>query len=287
MIKAAIDIGSNSVRMLVGEIKNGSIKVIGQYLRTTRLGKTAQGGSLNDEAVRRTLRVLAEFKTILKKYDIEKKPLVAATSAVREAADREQFKRMILDSLGWELQILSGAEEAAYSYRGAVSVVDAPAVVVDVGGGSTELICQSGGKIFAKSVPAGAVRLYNGEIEPNDLPQLLNPLKAIGQAAPQNAVLVGVGGTITSLAAIKSGLRVYCRSQINGVKFTRAEIAAYYNELKALTAAEILAKYPLLAEREDIICSGIKIYLELFELLGFGEIVVSDAGILDGLLLSV
>ena len=100
MMKAAIDIGSNSIRMLVGNVEDGVVQVEAQYLRTTRLGKTEKGGNLNPEAVERTLAALAEFHEILQVYGLEKNPVVAATSAVREAADGVDFKKKIADRLG-------------------------------------------------------------------------------------------------------------------------------------------------------------------------------------------
>ena len=290
MRKAAIDIGSNSIRLLVGDVENGKVWVVAQRLRTTRLGKTEKGGCLNPEAVARTLAALAEFREILADYGLDKKPVVAATSAVREAADGEQFKKRIAEELGWELQVLSGEEEAQKSYLGAAAVAAAEnsnVAVIDVGGGSTELIFSAAdGAISGRSVPVGAVRLHSGEVSRNDLPQVLSPLQKLYGGSGKAMTFVGVGGTITSLAAMKRRLQVYCREEINGVVLTKAELSAYYNELTALSAEEILKRYPLLKNREDIIADGIAIYLALFEMLDFTEIIVSDAGILDGLLLT-
>lgn len=289
MMKAAIDIGSNSIRMLVGDAADGRVRMTAQYLRTTRLGKTAKGGSLNPEAVERTLAALAEFHEILQSCGLEKKPVVAATSAVREAADREDFKKKIADRLGWDLQILTGEEEARYSYKGAAAAAGTkPAAVIDVGGGSTELIfSDADGAICGRSVAVGAVRLHSGEVKRADLPQVLAPLQELYEQSGAAMTFVGVGGTITSLAAMKKRLTAYSRAEINGVVLTKAELTAYYNELTALNGEEILQRYPLLQNREDIITDGIAVYLALAELLGFDEIIVSDAGILDGLLLGV
>ena len=285
MLKAAVDIGSNSVRLLVGSVEKGRVQVAEQHLRTTRLGKTAKGGSLNKDAVARTIGALAEFKEILAKFGLQNSPVVAATSAVREAADKAEFAALIEKELGWRLQILDGEEEAALSYLGASSVVSEPAAVIDVGGGSTELIFAKDGKIVGRSVPVGAVRLHLGEVAAEDLAHSLQPLADLYAARQGGLVFVGVGGTITSLAAMKLGLKEYCREKINGVVITAAELAAYYEELQKMTAANILAKYPLLQNREDIICHGIAVYLTLAQLLPMAQIVVSDAGILDGLLL--
>ncbi|MGI5824617.1 MAG: hypothetical protein ACOX7J_03510 [Bacillota bacterium] len=285
MIKAAVDIGSNSVRLLIGQVENGRVLALSQHLRTTRLGKTVKGGRLNAEAVARTLAALADFKKIVDKFGVRDNPVVAATSAVREAADKDDFARLILENFGWDLEILSGESEAEMSYLGATSVVEEAAAVIDVGGGSTELIFAEDGKITGKSAPVGAVRLHLGEAKREDLPMILEPLKKLFDRKKGSKTLVGVGGTITSLAAMKHKLREYSRQSINGTVITKEELASYYNELRQLEAAEILKKYPLLKNREDIICDGIAIYLVLADLLAFREIIVSDAGILDGLLL--
>ena len=287
MMKAAVDIGSNSIRLLIGDVENGTVRAVEQHLRTTRLGKTAKGGNLNQDAVARTLVALAEFKEILCKYGLQDSPVVAATSAVREAADKDSFARLIDEKLGWQLRILSGQEEAAFSYAGATSVVAVPAAVIDVGGGSTELIFAKDSEIVGKSVPVGAVRLHLAEVGATELPCMLKPLADLYAQRQGSLIFVGVGGTITSLAAMKLGLKEYCREKINGTVITAAELLAYYKELKAMTHEEILAKYPLLQNREDIICHGVAVYLALADLLPMKEIVVSDAGILDGLLLQV
>lgn len=282
MKKAAIDIGSNSVRMLIGEVKEGKVYVLEQHLRTTRLGKTAKGGYLNNQAVGRTLDVLVEFKAVLEKYNLQSNPITVATSAVREAADKEDFRRLIKTSLGWNLQILSGEDEARFSYIGAAAVIKENAAVVDVGGGSTELIYSENGKIYGQSVPVGAVRLHNGEVNKNEFIRMLQPLKNLYAKSEEPLVLVGVGGTVTSVAAMKNNLTEYTREAVNGTVITEGDLQSFYTEISAMSDYEVLKKYPLLKNREDIICDGILIYMQL---LGCKRIIAADSGILDGLLL--
>lgn len=285
MKKAAIDIGSNSVRMLIGEVKEGKVYVLEQHLRTTRLGKTAKGGYLNNQAVGRTLDVLVEFKAVLEKYNLQSNPITVATSAVREAADKEDFRRLIKTSLGWNLQILSGEDEARFSYIGAAAVIKENAAVVDVGGGSTELIYSENGKIYGQSVPVGAVRLHNGEVNKNEFIRMLQPLKNLYAKSEEPLVLVGVGGTVTSVAAMKNNLTEYTREAVNGTVITEGDLQSFYTEISAMSDYEVLKKYPLLKNREDIICDGILIYMAIFQLLGCKRIIAADSGILDGLLL--
>ncbi len=282
--RGAIDIGSNSVRLLIGQVEEGYLTVNRQELRTTRLGKTPKGEPLDREAVAKTLSALEEFRRILQEMNIVEPPVVAATSAVREAADGDAFARLLTERLGWRLRILTGADEARYSYVGAAAVVGENAAVLDVGGGSTELIVRKKTGICCRSVPVGAVRLHLGEIQRRQLPLLLRPL-AESAGEQLETPFVGVGGTITSLAAMKNHLVEYRREWINGTVLTQTELRAYGQEADTLAPQELLARYPLLQKRGDILGDGIAIYLALMELLGFSRIVVSDAGILDGLLL--
>lgn len=284
MIRSAIDIGSNSVRLLIGEVADDKVLALEQHLYTTRLGRTKKGEKLDALAVEKTISALKKFESIINKY-VAAKPIVVATSAVREAADKADFSDLIYRELGWELKILSGEEEAKLSFKGATSIVRENAAVIDVGGGSTELIIDLDGKIIGKSVAVGAVRLNLGEIKRENLRSELLPLKANYVSMESKIIFVGVGGTITSLAAMKKKLNNYDRNKVNGCIITKFDLLTYYDELKKMTAEETIKKYPLLKNREDIICDGIEVYLALADLLGFKEITVSDAGILDGLLL--
>lgn len=299
-MQAAIDIGSNTVRLLIGEVAAGRVQVHSQALLTTRLGNTKVGERLSVEGRQKTIDALQQFAEQLRQAGVEQPPVVAATSAVREAADGADFQQEVQQKLGWQLQILSGAEEAACSFAGAASVLEpkpGPAerlgsgraleqvAVIDVGGGSTELICQQpGGRILGKSVRVGAVRLFNDEARPEDLPQLL------AQLVPENGLgqvkhFISVGGTITLVAALLENIAEYRREAVSGRAVSRAEIVALRELLAPLSPAARLQRYPMLLGREDIIIAGLTIYLALADLLGAAEFVASDAGLLDGLLL--
>lgn len=284
-MQAAIDIGSNTVRLLIGEVQNGRVNAVLQQLFTTRLGDARVGGCLSTEGKAKTIAALKSFAAELPKWGVAAPPIVAATSAVREAADGEQFKQLVADELGWQLSILSGEQEAACSYAGAASVGQAGAVVIDVGGGSTEVICRSEqGVVCSKSVKVGAVRLFKQEVALSELRQTLLPLM---QVLPLGGgrQFVSVGGTITMLAAMLLNLEQYSRQAVSGYCMPRATLNSLLAELAPLSPAERLQKYPMLAGREDIIIAGLQIYLELADLLGAEEFIASDAGLLDGLLL--
>lgn len=292
-MQAAIDIGSNTVRLLIGEVVAGSVNVHSQALLTTRLGNTRVGDRLSSEGRAKTIEALRRFKQQIAAAGVKQPPVVAATSAVREASDGADFQQEIWQQLGWRLQILSGDVEAACSYTGAASVLkqltgaaDGQPVIIDVGGGSTELISQQpDGTIFGKSVKVGAVRLFNGEVAQEDLRPMLAELLTVLPVVDRPYRFVSVGGTITLVAALLAGIEVYDRSAVSGRRVSRAEIERLCADLQPLTPAERLQKYPLLQGREDIILAGLNIYLTLADLLGAAEFIASDAGLLDGLLL--
>lgn len=292
-MQAAIDIGSNTVRLLIGEVVAGSVNVHSQALLTTRLGNTRVGDRLSSEGRAKTIEALRQFKQQIAAAGVKQPPVVAATSAVREASDGADFQQEIWQQLGWRLQILSGDVEAACSYTGAASVLnqltgaaDGQPVIIDVGGGSTELISQQpDGTIFGKSVNVGAVRLFNGEVAQENLRPMLAELLTVLPVVDRPYRFVSVGGTITLVAALLAGIEVYDRSAVSGRRVSRAEIERLCADLQPLTPAERLQKYPLLQGREDIILAGLNIYLTLADLLGAAEFIASDAGLLDGLLL--
>lgn len=285
-MKAAIDIGSNTVRLLIGEVEDGRVRALHQQLFTTRLGDTTVGGKLSPVGREKTIAALRSFAAVLAEWGVESAPIVAATSAVREAADGADFAREVQDKLGWQLRILAGEQEAACSYAGAASCGSAGAVVIDVGGGSTEVICrEADGQIRGKSVKVGAVRLFSGEVAMADLRDTLRPLLDVLPKDGERE-FVSVGGTITMLAAMLLNLQEYSREAVSGYRVSVAQLQQLLAELAPLTPEQRLAAYPQLAGREDIIISGLQIYLELAELFAAQEFVASDAGLLDGLLLS-
>ena len=170
--------------------------------------------------------------------------------------------------------------------RQLTGAADGQPVIIDVGGGSTELISQQpDGTIFGKSVKVGAVRLFNGEVAQENLRPMLAELLTVLPVVDRPYRFVSVGGTITLVAALLAGIEVYDRSAVSGRRVSRAEIERLCADLQPLTPAERLQKYPLLQGREDIILAGLNIYLTLADLLGAAEFIASDAGLLDGLLL--
>lgn len=286
VMRAAVDIGSNTVRLLIGSVEDGRVQVCCQMLVTTRLGDTEVGGRLSAAGRAKTIEALHLFAGEMAAHGVAGPPVVAATSAVREAADGEDFRREVWRELAWRLLILSGDQEAACSFSGAASLCDGRAVVIDVGGGSTEMICaDSEGRINGRSVRVGAVRLFNGEVPADKLGSCLRELLTVLPEDRDDLQFVSVGGTITLLAAMLAGVEQYTREAVHGRAVTVEQLRQLYDELAPLTPAERLARYPLMAGREDIILSGIEIYLTLADMCGARQFMASDAGLLDGLLL--
>jgi exopolyphosphatase/guanosine-5'-triphosphate,3'-diphosphate pyrophosphatase len=268
------------------------VQVQRQEIITTRLGNTQVGSKLSEIGREKTIAALKRFAEIMREEGVTSAPIVAATSAVREAADGEDFQHEVGEKLGWELLILAGEEEAACSYAGAASVISKDgrsgnSVIIDVGGGSTEMISRhTDGSICGKSVKVGAVRLFNGEVSRENLRSMLAELLEVLPDNRDELRFVSVGGTITLLAALLAGISEYRREAVSGRIVSVTDLQALKAEMQPLTPAARLQKYPLLLGREDIIICGIDIYLTLAELTGSKEFVASDAGLLDGLLLS-
>lgn len=282
----AIDIGTNSVRLLIGQREAGRVKPVCRQLSTTRLGQGLQKtGLLQEEAVRRTVQTLACYARILEEYGVKKYRAVA-TSAVRDAANRELLLKAAREQ-GLEVEIISGEEEAWLSYTGAVSVhreLKNP-VVLDIGGGSTEMIFQLQGQIRSSSTDVGAVRCTEASWSEEDIRQAL--AEALTQLPPSPFSLVGVGGTITTLAAIDQELEPYDSQRVQGYVLTKKAVEAIEKRLSALSLEERRQVPGLQPERADIILAGIKILRVILDQLAVAELVVSESDILDGIILSL
>lgn len=282
MILAGIDIGSNSIRYLVGRRGDLGIEVITQGLRTTRLGLAPRGEALFVDGMALTIEAINEFLVIFADYAIDK-IRIFATSAVREASNGAEFVADIFNATGLEVEILTGKEEAYFSFLGATSFSSACNAVIDIGGGSTELFYRGAGEALqGNSVPVGAVRLKTGEVSTDEALGLLNILTT---DMPTGLKICGVGGTITSLGVMKLGLTTYSREALKGVVITREDLQNFSSELAGISAKERETLYPLLGKRADIIIEGIFILLALMEKVNVDEIIPSDAGIIDGILL--
>jgi exopolyphosphatase/guanosine-5'-triphosphate,3'-diphosphate pyrophosphatase len=295
-IVGAIDIGTNSTRLLVAEISEaGKIRVLRSDMRTTRLGENIRERVLLWPAMERTLEVLKKF--IRDAVDLNVACVIlAATSAVRDAANKEEFISLIKRETGHEINILSGAEEARLSYLGVVSGLDnnyEQVTVIDVGGGSTEFTWSAPKGLVFKSFNVGAVRMTESNDSYEQIyDNLSNQIKLAGQSlmpeetASLPTALVGVGGTVTTMAAIRLGLRVYNPELVHGSKLNIGDVSAILNLLIGCDLEDRKQIYGLQPERADIIIAGVRIVHCAMTILKQAVITVSESDILHGLALA-
>jgi len=269
-------------------------------LATVRLGEgLARSGRLSQAAMARGAEALSRFAASLASHA----PLVlraCGTHALRRAANREEFLAMASGILGCRVEVISGEEEAALSQAGVCAGLGRkarqPLLLADVGGGSTELLAgkEAGGPPAVKSLPLGAVALSEEFGAAPDamlarIATVLGPgLKTFPGRLPAQGspFVVGCGGTATSLAALALGLREYDERRVQNFILPLSRLTALIAELAALPVAVRNTLPGLDLGRGEIIVAGALIYQELLRLLGCPELVVSDAGLLEGILLS-
>ncbi|MBI3399540.1 MAG: Ppx/GppA family phosphatase [Deltaproteobacteria bacterium] len=314
---ASIDIGTNTLRLLIAEVDNKKLKPIFLKRMITRLG----GGyreevGITKEAKERTIKALEVFSEKIREYDVKEVKAVA-TSVVRRAKNKQDFLKDVLERTGIEVKAILGDEEARLSLLGVLSVIKAgtdlksvpKCLVVDIGGGSTEFIAADGGRIAgAWSLEMGVVHLTENYLK-TDPPTkrelnamedeieriiydlrftiydlgFLNPKSEIRN--PESEVFIGTAGTITTLAAIDQGLEKYEPEKINNFMLTYNAVQRIYQHLASLPLKQREEILSLEKGREDIIIPGAAILLKAMECFGFNKMAVSDAGLLEGILL--
>jgi exopolyphosphatase / guanosine-5'-triphosphate,3'-diphosphate pyrophosphatase len=299
---ASIDIGTNSTRVLVAEPAGGRLDILDRRNTITRLGQgVGASGRLADEAVERTLACLRDYREILDRHGAER-IRVAATSASRDAANRDAFFDAVEDIVGVRPELLSGDEEGRLSFLGATGELDhgqGPFLVVDIGGGSTEFIVGTDRVEGVMSVDVGCVRLTEKFLDHDPpLPEELTACISFTDAYLDDVVrevpavadartLVGLAGTITTVAAVEIGLATYDRDRIHHFRLTREAAEDVFRTLATESRAERIHNPGLEEARADVIVGGCCVLVALFRRLGFDEMLVSEADILDGLALSL
>lgn len=295
--KAAIDIGTNSVRLLVAEVSD-SIRPLYKTVKTTRLGKGVDSTKvLACEAIVRTVEAIKAFKD--KSIAMGADQIVAvATSAVRDARNAQAFTGRV-EGLGIKIRVIKGDEEAKLGYYGALLGSGVPGrkmMLVDIGGGSTELVMGTGKEIdFITSLDVGAVRLTERFIKNDPIIQkelaniqkyVHNEFSKLMKVLPENQKLnvVGIGGTITSLAAIMQGLVEYNRELVHGFVMTKQQIQEILDKLSKMPLSEREKTPGLQPERADIIVAGAAILVSILDFLGEYRLTVSEWDNLEGLL---
>jgi exopolyphosphatase/guanosine-5'-triphosphate,3'-diphosphate pyrophosphatase len=299
---AAFDVGTNSTRLLVADVDGGAI--VAEHAREmviTRLGKGVdRTGRFDPAALARTLEVLAGYAGTCRRLGVARRRLVA-TSATRDAADRQTFLDGVHDLLGVDAEVLTGQAEAATAYRGATATLaeELPTLVVDIGGGSTELILGDGRAARAMiSLDIGCVRLFErhlhhdpptaGEAAALRADVAAHLAEVAGVLDPSAADrVVGVAGTVTTVTAIALGLDAYDPRRIHRATVDATEITCVADKLAAMTVAERAALPVMARGREDVIAAGALLLDELVRRFGIRQVIASETDILDGILLGL
>jgi exopolyphosphatase / guanosine-5'-triphosphate,3'-diphosphate pyrophosphatase len=284
---AAVDLGTNTTRLLVADVDDGRIADVHRESRITRLGEGVDArGRLLPVAIARVHNALSDYRRTLERLGAER-TLLVATSAVRDAENGEAFLGEVEWSYGFATRLLSGDEEAQLTRRG---VDPKPGtLVVDIGGGSTELIVDD----FHTSLDIGSVRyterfIHTDPPDPQELDECERAVHAIleerVQAKAQSAI--GVAGTMTTLAALDLGLEQYDRTRVHGHRLTAAAARAQLARLAALPLHERRELPAIEPDRAPVIVAGAVILVSILAHFGLDEIEVSERDILDGIALA-
>lgn len=294
---AAIDCGTNSTRLLVSDGRRS----IERLMRITRLGQGVDATRrLAPEAIERTVTVLREFRAVMDRVGVDRVRMTA-TSAARDAENRDEFFEAASAAVGVAPELLSGQQEAALSFAGATAELDpgdGPYLVVDIGGGSTEVVVGRDMPTGSMSLDIGCVRmtekfLLSDPPAPEELSQAISVVHAylddVEREVPQvqQAVrLVGLAGTVTTMAAVEIGLPTYDRDRIHHFHLTRSAAEEVFRTLATERRDQRVLNPGLEEARADVIVGGAAILVTVMRHFGFDECLVSEADILDGLVMS-
>lgn len=288
-MRAVVDIGTNSVLLLVGRRgMDGRVDVMLDEARITRLGRGVdRRGRLDPEAVERTLGVLTDYAEIARRHSAEL--VVVATEGLRMAEDREDFLGRARDVLGCAIRIVSGDEEAELSYHSVAQEgsSDEPLRVLDIGGGSTELVVGRGMVIESRRSHAiGSVRLTERSVRhdpptPEEVAALEATARAtlVAQSVEPFETLHGLAGTVTTAGALLLGLAAYDREAVDGLRVPISDVVALRDELAAETLEQRVRRPLLPAGRADVIVAGLSILKVVLEHCGASTLVVRDRGL--------
>lgn len=299
---AAVDCGTNSIRLLVADADpaTGQLTELERRMTIVRLGQGVdRTGRLAPEALERTFAACRVYAEVIAAHGAEKIRFVA-TSASRDAENRDDFVRGVVDILGVEPEVISGDQEAEFSFTGATKELPGheERLVVDIGGGSTEFVIGRGHVEAARSVDIGCVRLTERHVHTDPpAPQEIAAIRADVTAAldlAEEAVpireantLVGLAGSVTTVAAIALGLDAYDSDAIHHSRISRDQVAEVTGRLLGSTHDERAAIPVVHPGRVDVIAAGALVLLEIMDRTGVPEVVVSEHDILDGIAWSI
>lgn len=301
-ILAAIDCGTNSTRLLISEGTGRHRRVLDRQAVITRLGQGVDAtGRLDPQAIERTVSVLRQYKAAIDAHGATAVRMTA-TSAARDASNAAAFFDAAEAAVGVRPELITGDVEGALSFAGATAELepsDGPFLVIDIGGGSTELIVGTDHVEGVRSLDVGCVRLSEKHLA-SDPPAPEELSNAIGEVADlvtdvlrelplvgEARTVVGLAGTITTVVAVELGLLEWDREAIHHFRLTRAIAEEVFRTLATEALADRLHNPGLEAARADVIVGGCCVLVGLFRTLGIDEMLVSESDILDGLVFSL
>jgi len=301
---AAIDCGTNSIRLLVSDRGPDGLRDVHREMRVVRLGEGVdRTGRLAPAAIERTRLALADYTATIGALGAGRVRMVA-TSASRDAANASEFQSMVKATLGVESEVITGLAEARLSFVGAVAglpgVAD-PLLVADIGGGSTELVLGSpvsGSVVAAHSMDVGCVRMTERHLRDDPpteaqiagaLADVRDALRAAAADVPvrQAAAFVGVAGTVTTVAALALELPGYDPAAIHGSVIDFEQVSEVTDRLLAMPRAERAALPVMHPGRVDVIGGGALVLRAVMEFVGAGQVIASEHDILDGIAMSL
>jgi len=298
---ATLDIGTNTIRLLIAQKKEGcSFDFICQKSKIARVGEGfGSNNIIKNEALNRALDILNEYKSIIKKYDV-KEVFTTATSAIREAQNRQWFVENIKKA-GFDLEVITPQQEAELTHMGIVYMLkdmikNGNWLAFDLGGGSTEFMFSSKNKLISSfSIPLGGVKLFEMFVK-NDPPKrselasaseyFKKQLEKLIKKPYKPDFIVGNAGTVTSLAAIDMSLTIYSFEKTEGYKLKKENIDKILTKLVSLSAKQRLEKYKILEKgREDVIVVGAEIVKTILNFFDKDYIITTNGSLREGLLI--
>lgn len=307
---ASIDVGSNTIRLLIGSIEGNRVIDVYADRKTTRLGnKVDQTGRLQDENIAASIKVLKDLSSVIGKYGADYTRAIA-TSALREASNSDDFIKKAFDSSGISIEVISGEKEAELTLKGLLSSIPDfelfthrpppnSALIVDIGGGSSEWILYlDKDTVHMGSVPIGVIKLAQRFIKTDpvsetdmnaltgEIVSVLYGLKdRIGYRINTGTRFIGTAGTFTTIASMDLSLDSYSREKVHLHTLSLNRLRAMQDKLVALPLEQRKKVRGLEPDRADLIIPGIQFTISIMEFFGFYELTISDHGLLEGVIL--
>jgi ppx/gppA family phosphatase len=296
---ATVDIGTNSMRLLIADYENNEIFNRKKYVEVTRIGKGVdEKGMISGEAINLNSSVLEKFISLAKSKRCEKIRVIG-TSALRDSKNSDEFIKKAYEKTGVNIEIISGEMEANLGFLGIKSILDEKkyTLTIDIGGGSTEFILgnKDGELVFSKSENIGVVRLTERFLKldiPSDI-EIIEMDKYIETVIGDTidvlkrydiGKFIGIGGTATSISSMIQKMEIYCSDKIHNSKIYYDELLEIYKNLKKMTLEEKKMIVGLQAKRADVIFTGVCIMKKIMSMLDIEYVTVSEYDNLEGMI---